>query len=127
MRILSGVQSSGKLHIGNYYGAIRQFVQLQDEGEALYFIANLHALTTVRDRPRRASSPARPALAYLALGLDPKRAMLFRQSDMPEVLELYWILGTVVPLANLERAHSYKDKVARGHQRPTSASSPTRC
>jgi tryptophanyl-tRNA synthetase len=114
MRILSGVQSSGRLHIGNYYGAIRQFVHLQEEGEAYFFIANLHALTTVRD-PRQASELTREAaVAYLALGLDPKKAVLFRQSDVPEVLELYWVLGTVVPMANLERAHSYKDKVARG-------------
>jgi tryptophanyl-tRNA synthetase len=114
MRILSGVQSSGRLHIGNYYGAIRQFVQLQEEGEAYYFIANLHALTTVRD-PKLAEELTRDAaVAYLSLGLDPKKAVLFRQSDVREVLELYWILGTVVPHANLERAHSYKDKVAKG-------------
>ncbi|WP_309897126.1 tryptophan--tRNA ligase [Archangium sp.] len=114
MRILSGVQSSGRLHIGNYYGAIRQFVQLQEEGEAYYFIANLHALTTVRE-PKLAEELTRDAaLAYLSLGLDPKKAVLFRQSDVREVLELYWMLGTVVPHAHLERAHSYKDKVAKG-------------
>ncbi|QRK06596.1 tryptophan--tRNA ligase [Archangium violaceum] len=114
MRILSGVQSSGRLHIGNYYGALRQFVQLQDEGEAYFFIANLHALTTVRD-PRLAEELTREAaIAYLSLGLDPKKAILFRQSDVKEVLELNWILGTVVPHAHLERAHSYKDKVAKG-------------
>ncbi|HZH79525.1 MAG TPA: tryptophan--tRNA ligase, partial [Archangium sp.] len=114
MRILSGVQSSGRLHIGNYYGAIRQFVQLQEEGEAYFFIANLHALTTVRD-PKLAEELTREAaLAYLSLGLDPKKAVLFRQSDVREVLELNWILGTVVPHAHLERAHSYKDKVAKG-------------
>ncbi len=114
MRILSGVQSSGRLHIGNYYGALRQYLQLQDEGEALYFIANLHALNTVRD-PRLAAELTREtALAFLSLGLDPKKAMLFRQSDVPEITELYWILGTVVPQSHLERAHGYKDKVARG-------------
>jgi tryptophanyl-tRNA synthetase len=114
MRILSGVQSSGRLHIGNYYGAIRQFVQLQDEGQAYFFIANLHALTTVRE-PKLAEELTRDAaMAYLSLGLDPKKAVLFRQSDVREVLELYWILGTVVPHANLERAHSYKDKIAKG-------------
>ncbi|HEX8702150.1 MAG TPA: tryptophan--tRNA ligase [Myxococcaceae bacterium] len=114
MRILSGVQSSGRLHIGNYYGAIRQFIQLQSEGEAFFFIANYHALTTVRD-PKAASELTRDAaLSYLALGLDPARAVLFRQSDVREVLELYWILGTVVPQAQLERAHSYKDKIAKG-------------
>ncbi|RKH36746.1 tryptophan--tRNA ligase [Corallococcus sicarius] len=114
MRTLSGVQSSGRLHIGNYYGAMRQFVQLQDQGEAYYFIANYHALTTVRD-PKLALELTRDAaLTYLSLGLDPKKAVLFRQSDVKEVVELYWILGTVVPQSNLERAHSYKDKVAQG-------------
>jgi tryptophanyl-tRNA synthetase len=101
MRILSGVQSSGKLHIGNYYGAIRQFVKLQEEGEALFFIANLHALTTVRDGAANRELTLETAMSFLVLGLDPKRAALFRQTDIPEVLELYWILGTVVPLANL--------------------------
>ena len=114
MRILSGVQSSGRLHLGNYYGAIRQFVSLQEEGEALYFIANLHALTTVRDGEVARSLTHETAMAFLALGVDPQRAILFRQSDIPEVTELYWILGTVVPQSNLERAHSYKDKIARG-------------
>lgn len=114
MRILSGVQSSGRLHLGNYYGAIKQFINLQEEGEALYFIANLHALTSVRDGKAARELTFETAVAFLALGLDPKRAVLFRQSDIPEVTELYWILGTVVPLANLERAHSYKDKLAKG-------------
>jgi tryptophanyl-tRNA synthetase len=114
MRILSGIQSSGRLHLGNYYGAIRQFLQLQEEGENLFFIANLHALNTVRD-PRLAAELTREtALAFLSLGVDPKKALLFRQSDVPETTELYWILGTVVPQSHLERAHSYKDKVARG-------------
>jgi len=114
MRILSGIQSSGKQHIGNYYGALRQFVELQNRGEALYFIANLHALTTVRDPAAAASLTRETAMAFLALGLDPARAILFRQSDVPEITELYWILGTVVPLSNLDRAHSYKDKIAKG-------------
>ncbi len=114
MRILSGVQSSGRLHLGNYYGALRQFIELQHEGEALYFIANLHALTTVRDAALARELTRETAVAYLALGLDPKKAVLFRQSDIPEVLDLYWVLGTVVPMSNLERAHSYKDKLARG-------------
>ncbi|WP_163996627.1 tryptophan--tRNA ligase [Pyxidicoccus caerfyrddinensis] len=114
MRILSGVQSSGKLHIGNYYGAIRQFVQLQDEAESYYFIANYHSLNEVRE-PKRALELTRDAaVSYLALGLDPKKAVLFRQSDVREVLELYWLLGVVAPVAHLERAHSYKDKVAQG-------------
>jgi len=114
MRILSGIQSSGKQHIGNYYGALRQFVDLQNRGEALYFIANLHALTTVRDPVAASTLTRETAMAFLALGLDPQKAILFRQSDVPEILELYWILGTVVPLSNLDRAHSYKDKLARG-------------
>jgi tryptophanyl-tRNA synthetase len=114
MRILSGVQSSGKLHLGNYYGALRQFLQLQEEGEALYFIANLHSLTTVREGELARALTRETAAAFLALGLDPARSILFRQSDIPEVLELTWILGTVVPLSHLERAHSFKDKTARG-------------
>lgn len=114
MRILSGVQSSGRLHIGNYYGAIREFVRLQEEGEALYFIANLHALNSVRDGSRARELTLETAAAFVALGVDPERAVLFRQSDIPEVLELYWILGTVVPMADLANAHSYKDKIARG-------------
>ncbi|WP_375764986.1 tryptophan--tRNA ligase [Archangium gephyra] len=114
MRILSGVQSSGRLHIGNYYGALRQFVHLQEEGEGYYFIANYHSLTTVRDAKLADELTREAAMAYLSLGLDPKKAVLFRQSDVREVLELYWILGTVVPMANLERAHSYKDKIDRG-------------
>jgi len=114
MRILSGVQTSGKLHIGNYYGALRQFLELQRQGEALYFLADFHSLTTVRDAKLARELSFEAAVAYLALGLDPERAMLFRQSDVPEVLELYWILGTITPLSHLERAHSYKDKIARG-------------
>ncbi len=114
MRILSGVQSSGRLHIGNYYGAIREFVRLQDEGEALYFIANLHALTSLRDGAKARELTFETAVAFLALGVDPARSVLYRQSDLPETLELYWILGSVVPFANLERATSYKDKIAKG-------------
>jgi tryptophanyl-tRNA synthetase len=114
MRILSGVQPSGKLHIGNYFGAIRQFVDLQRENECLYFIADLHALTTVRDGAVLRAHSRDVALDFLALGLDPTRAALFRQSDIPEVTELFWVLSAVTPLGLLERAHSYKDKTARG-------------
>jgi tryptophanyl-tRNA synthetase len=114
MRILSGVQSSGSLHIGNYYGALRQFVELQNEGEALYFIANLHALNSIRDGALARKLTLETAVAFLALGVDPKRAVLFRQSDVPETTELYWILGTIVPNAHLERAVSYRDKVEKG-------------
>jgi len=116
MRTLSGIQSSGKQHLGNYYGAIRQFLRYQEQGEALYFIANLHALTSVKDGSVARALTQQTAMAFLALGLDPAKATMFRQSDVPEVLELYWILGTVVPQSNLERAHSYKDKIARGLQ-----------
>ncbi len=114
MRIVSGVQASGQLHLGNYYGAVRQFIQLQNDGEALYFIANLHALSTVRDADTLREYTLETALAYLSLGLDPSRAILFRQGDIPEITQLFWILGSLVPLSNLERAHSYKDKIARG-------------
>ncbi len=114
MRILSGIQSSGRLHIGNYFGAIQQFIELQHQAEALYFIANLHALTTVRDPVLFRELERDAAVAYLSLGLDPSKATLFLQSDIPEILELYWILGTVVPFANLERAHSYKEKTDKG-------------
>ena len=114
MRILSGVQSSGRLHIGNYYGAIREFVNLQTQGEALYFIANLHALNSVQDGKKARELTLETAAAFIALGVDPSKAALFRQSDIPEVSELFWILGTVVPMADLENAHSYKDKIARG-------------
>jgi tryptophanyl-tRNA synthetase len=114
MRILSGVQPSGKLHIGNYFGAIRQFVELQHKGHGLYFIADLHALTTVRDAAVMREMCFDVALNFLALGLDPARATLFRQSDIPEVTELSWVLSTVTPMGLLERAHSYKDKTARG-------------
>ncbi|HEU5074892.1 MAG TPA: tryptophan--tRNA ligase [Polyangiaceae bacterium] len=114
MRILSGIQSSGRLHLGNYYGAIRQFIDFQNEEVALYFIANLHALNSVRDAEQMRELTRDVAISYLALGLDPARAILFRQSDVPEHAELFWILGSVVPMADLMNAHSYKDKVARG-------------
>jgi len=114
MRVLSGVQPSGLLHLGNYYGALQQYLELQHEEEALYFIADLHALTTVRDAAALREATFEAALAFLSLGLDPSRAILFRQSDIPEITELHWILGCLVPLSHLERAHGYKDKTARG-------------
>jgi tryptophanyl-tRNA synthetase len=116
MRILSGVQSSGRLHIGNYYGAIREFIHQQNEGkhEALYFIANLHALNTIQDGKQARELTLETAASYLALGLDPAKSVLFRQSDIPEIGELYWLLGTVIPMSDLENAHSYKDKLAKG-------------
>lgn len=114
MRILSGMQSSGKLHIGNYFGALKQFLDLQHKGEALYFIANHHALTTVRSADLMRENTRDVALDYLALGLDPNVASLFRQSDIPEIPELFWYLSAITPIGLLERAHSYKDKVAHG-------------
>ncbi len=113
-RILSGVQPSGKLHLGNYFGAIQQHIALQEEGECFFFIADFHALTTIQDRSALRENVRSVALDYLALGLDPEKAAFFRQSDVPEVTELAWILSTVTGMGLLERAHSYKDKLARG-------------
>lgn len=116
MRVLSGVQPSGRLHIGNYFGAIRQFVELQSDpsNECFYFIANLHAMTTVHDGKTLAENTRMLAVDFLALGLDPQRSVLYRQSDIPEVTELAWLLSTVTPMGLLQRCHSYKDKVAKG-------------
>jgi tryptophanyl-tRNA synthetase len=114
MRILSGIQPSGVLHIGNYFGMIKPAIALQTEGEALYFIADYHALTSLRDPEALRENCRRVALDFLACGLDPERATLFRHSDVPQVTELAWILSTVAPMGLLERAHSYKDKLARG-------------
>ena len=114
MRILSGIQPSGALHIGNYFGMMRPAVALQAEGEALYFVADYHALTSLRDPEMLRANSRRVALDFLACGLDPERATLFRHSDVPQVTELAWILSTVAPMGLLERAHSYKDKLARG-------------
>src|SRR5216117_790343 len=114
MRILSGIQPSGALHIGNYFGMMRPAVALQAEGEALYFVADYHALTSLRDPEVLRANSRRVALDFLACGLDPERATLFRHSDVPQVTELAWILSTVAPMSLLERATSYKDKLARG-------------
>ena len=114
MRILSGIQPTGSLHIGNYFGMMRPAVALQAEGEAFYFIADYHALTSVKDPAVLRENGRRVALDFLACGLDPERAALFRQSDVPKVTELAWILSTVTPMGLLERSHSYKDKIARG-------------
>lgn len=114
MRILSGIQPSGVLHIGNYFGMMKPAVALQTEGEALYFIADYHALTSLRDPEALRENCRRVALDFLACGLDPERATLFRHSDVPQVTELAWILSTVAPMGLLERAVSYKDKLARG-------------
>ena len=114
MRVLSGIQPTGKSHWGNYFGAIRQYIELQDEDESYYFIANLHALTTVRDGKELSSLTFDIALDLLSLGLDPNRATLFVQSDIPEVSELCWLLMTGTPMGLLERCHAYKDKKAKG-------------
>src|SRR5882672_5284629 len=113
-RILSGVQSSGKLHLGNYFGAVRQHIALQDEAECFYFIADYHALTTIQDAAALRENVRDVALAYLALGLDPNKAVFFRQSDIPEVTELTWVLSTVTNMGLLERAVSYKEKIDKG-------------
>jgi tryptophanyl-tRNA synthetase len=114
MRILSGIQPSGKLHVGNYLGAMRQHLELQNKGEAFYFIADFHALTTVKNPQALRENVRDVALDYLALGLDPEKCTFYRQSDVPEVPELTWLLTTVTPMGLLERCHSYKDKLAKG-------------
>lgn len=114
MRILSGIQPSGKLHLGNYFGMMRPALQLQERGEAYLFIANYHALTSVHDRERLKQDTWDVALDFLACGLDPARTVFFRQSDVPEVHELAWLLSAVTPMGLLERCHSYKDKIAKG-------------
>lgn len=114
MRILSGIQPSGKLHIGNYFGMMKPAIELQEQGEAYLFIANYHALTTVHDGDALRQMTMDVALDFLAAGIDPKKTAFYRQSDLPEVNELAWILSTLTPMGLLERCHSYKDKVAKG-------------
>ena len=114
MRILTGLQPSGKLHIGNYFGAMLPAVQLQDKGEAFYFLADYHAMTSMENAETLRQHTQDLAIDFLACGLDPEKATIFRQSDIPEVCELAWILSTVCPMGLLERAHSYKDKIAKG-------------
>ncbi len=113
-RILTGIQPTGTLHLGNYFGAMRPAIALQEEGEAFYFIADYHALTTVQEPARLREYNRGVALDFLACGLDPARASFFLQSDVPQVTELAWVLSTVTPMGLLERAHSYKDKLAHG-------------
>ena len=114
MRILSGIQPSGTPHLGNYFGMMKPAIELQERGEAFYFIADLHALTTVQNAQTLRANVRELALDFLACGLDPERSVFFRQSDVPEVAELSWILSTVTPMGLLERCHSFKDKTARG-------------
>ncbi|MBM3474975.1 MAG: tryptophan--tRNA ligase [Armatimonadetes bacterium] len=114
MRSLSGIQPSGALHIGNYFGAIKQYVDMQDRHEGYYFIANYHAMTSLRDREALRANCLDLATDFLALGLDPGKSVLFLQSDVPEVTELTWLLSTVTPMGLLERCHAYKEKTAEG-------------
>lgn len=114
MRILSGIQPTGLPHLGNYFGMMKPAIELQEKGEALYFIADLHALTTVRDPGALRRNSREVAIDFLACGLDPAKACLFRQSDIACVPELSWILSTVTPMGLLERCHSYKDKLSKG-------------
>lgn len=114
MRILTGLQPSGKLHVGNYFGAMQPAVQLQERGEAFYFIADYHAMTSAQDPAALRENVRELAIDFLACGLDPSRAVFFRQSAVPEVNELAWILSTICPMGLLNKCHSYKDKVAQG-------------
>src|SRR5688572_11167327 len=114
MRTLTGIQPSGTLHIGNYFGAMRPAIEAQSRGECFYFIADYHSMTSLTDAAERRRNTLAVALDWLACGLDPKRSVFWRQSDAPEVVELMWILGTLTPMGLLERAHSYKDKTAKG-------------
>jgi len=114
MRILSGLQPTGRLHLGNYFGMMQPALQLQHEGDAFYFIADYHSLTTLHDAKQLRENVRDLAVDFLACGLDPQKATFFRQSDVPEHTELAWILSTVTPVPMLENAHSYKDKTARG-------------
>jgi tryptophanyl-tRNA synthetase len=114
MRILSGIQPSGALHLGNYFGMMKPAVELQERGEAFYFIANYHSMTSLFEAVERRKNTLDVALDFLACGLDPKKAVFFRQSDVPEVTELTWMLSTVTPMGLLERGTSYKDKIAKG-------------
>ena len=114
MRILSGIQPSGTPHLGNYFGMMKPAIELQEKGDAYYFIADFHALTTVQSAAALRANVRELAVDFLACGLDPSRSVFFRQSDVPSVTELTWILSTVTPMGLLERCHSFKDKTARG-------------
>lgn len=118
-RILSGIQSSGTPHLGNYLGAMKNHIAMQKEYECFIFIADLHALTTVRDPKKLHESSINLALDYLALGLDPKKTVFYRQSDIPEHTELNWILSCITPMGLMERAHAFKDATAKGMKEAT--------
>jgi len=114
MKILSGIQPSGELHIGNYFGMIKRMVENQENGELYAFIVNYHAMTSLSDGKALRENTMNAAINMLSLGIDPNKSIFWAQSDLPEVLELYWILSNFTPMGLLERAHSYKDKTARG-------------
>ena len=114
MRILSGIQPSGTIHIGNYFGMIKKMIESQNDGELFAFIASYHALTSVKDKEFLQKNTFEAAVNFLSLGMDPDKSTFWVQSDVPEVLELYWILSNHTPMGLLERAHSYKDKTAKG-------------
>jgi len=114
MRILSGIQPSGTLHLGNYFGMMQPSIDLQSKGEAFYFIADYHSMTSLFNADERRKNSLDVALDFLACGLDPKKSVFFRQSDVPEVTELSWILSTLTPMSLLEKGHSFKDKSAKG-------------
>jgi tryptophanyl-tRNA synthetase len=115
LNVLSGIQPSGNLHLGNYFGAVQQYLEFIEQGhDCYYFLANYHALTSLRDRAKLLDLTRSTAMDYVALGLDPQRCSIYLQSDLSEVCELQWILTTVTPMGLLERCHAYKDKVAQG-------------
>ncbi len=114
MRVLTGIQPSGDLHIGNYFGSIKQMVEAQEQSQTFAFIANYHAMTSVSEGKKLSSLTMQCATDFLALGIDPNRSVFWVQSDVKEVLELYWALSSFTPMGLLERAHSYKDKTAKG-------------
>lgn len=113
-RLVSGIQPSGQLHIGNYFGALRQFVELQNKYECFFFIVDYHALTTVQDSKTLRENTLNTFIDFLAIGLDPEKAVIYKQSDVPEVTELTWIFNTLTTMPYLERAHAFKDRVAKG-------------
>ncbi|HCY38053.1 MAG: tryptophan--tRNA ligase [Candidatus Margulisiibacteriota bacterium] len=114
MRILSGIQPSGPLHIGNYFGMMKKMIQYQETSQLLCFIANYHALTSISNSTLLAENTLEAAISFLALGLDPNKSIFWVQSDIPEVTELTWILANITPVGLMERSHSYKDKIAKG-------------
>ncbi|HWA09054.1 MAG TPA: tryptophan--tRNA ligase [Opitutaceae bacterium] len=114
MRTLTGITPTGTVHIGNYFGAMRPAIEAQARGDCFYFIADYHSMTSLTDPAERRANTRGVALDWLACGLDPARCVFWRQSDVPEVTELMWLLGSLTPMGLLERAHSYKDKIAKG-------------